>query len=196
MAAPQPEVIDPDRKESETEEVLVLKPASIPPSKVLPPSEAAAAAEEKDVRTTPAVTRPSGPKAKKEVNPTREQMRLRKKLEAEAKKKAELEVLQAQVSADLESQKKRGYDFSRRLTALHVPKAPPLVLSRTDLQGKSTPQTGRGLRDLYIEKNAQILVCTIEKVASSELKKLLFRMSGDPRWRDEPWFKGQLPKMK
>ena len=79
MAAPQPEVIDPDRKESETEEVLVLKPASIPPSKVLPPSEAAAAAEEKDVRTTPAVTRPSGPKAKKEVNPTREQMRLRKK---------------------------------------------------------------------------------------------------------------------
>ena len=40
------------------------------------------------------------------------------------------------------------------------------------------------------------MICMIEKVASSELKKLIYRMQGDDDWRREPWFKPGLKNIR
>jgi len=113
---------------------------------------------------------------------------------AELKKAAELAVLQAEVDADVAAFKARGIDWSKRLSQLHVPQDPPLPVSSADAFG--APRHWGGLRDLLLDKPSKLGICPIEKVASSELKKLMLRMMGDPKWRDEPWFKGGIHKVR
>lgn len=178
---------------------VVKRPATpqsapiIPPAKPLaplPPSVSVA----RDSGSSGALAATNGKEEKAPNRPeTREAKAARKKRENDAKKKAEEDLLRAEVESDIERQGKRGYDFSRRLKDLYVPDK-KISVTADDLY--SAPRQYGGLRDLYVDKKAKLVVCTIEKVASSELKKLLHRMSGDPKWRDEPWFKGGLPKLK
>jgi hypothetical protein len=124
---------------------------------------------------------------------SREERAAHSKAVAESKKAAELAVLQAEVDGDLAKFKARGVDASRRLALLHVPLDPMLPVSSADAFG--APRHWGGLRDLLLDTKAKLAICPIEKVASSELKKLLLRMMGDARWRDEPWFKGGIHKV-
>lgn len=130
---------------------------------------------------------PVAPKA------SREERAAYNKEVAGLKEAAELAVLQAEVDADVAAFKARGVDWSKRLSQLHVPQDPPSPVSSADAFG--APKYWGGLRDLLLDKPSKLGICPIEKVASSELKKLMLRMMGDPKWRDEPWFKGGIHKV-
>ncbi len=164
-------------------------------------SSSSAAPELSSPPTSPQKTTEAPPVPKETSTPppkrfgveTREAMRARKMKAEKARKEAEVAALKAEVASDLARQERRGYDFNRRLRTLHVP-TKTIAVSASDLY--SSPRFTSGLREMFAEKSAKLVVCTIEKVASSELKKLLHRMNGDPKWREEPWFKGGIPKLK
>mmetsp|Transcript_40168 Transcript_40168/g.51752 ORF Transcript_40168/g.51752 Transcript_40168/m.51752 type:complete len:514 (-) Transcript_40168:279-1820(-) len=117
-----------------------------------------------------------------------------KKVNELTKKHKEL-LLKEEVDETNRLAKLRGLDFTIRKKLLPQPYGDlKIPISSTDVY--QAPRREGSLRDMYIDDWSQIAVCTIEKVASSELKKLLHRMNGDPNWRDEPWFKGGILKFK
>jgi len=170
------------------------------PPVVTPPSIPKATPEPKGrPKTPPVVTPPSTPKSTPEPKgrpKTREEMRAMKKKEQDAIKQAAVDKLQVEVDADVFSFDARGgADLGKRLQLLHVPPGPSIPVANLDAF-RPPAKFHSALSDMYLDSKAQIAICTIEKVASSELKKLLFRMQGDAKWRDEPWFKGGLEKIK
>lgn len=97
-------------------------------------------------------------------------------------------ILQQEVDLTNKMAKERGIDFELRKKILPQQNKKRIPLTNADIY--NSPHREGGLKDMYVNHWSKIAICTIEKVASSELKKLLYRMNGDPKWRDEPWFKG------
>ena len=124
---------------------------------------------------------------------TREEIQAERKAANERAKTVQLAALQAEVDGTIARFDARdGADLSKRLELLHVPRKSEAVTGRDMI----VPRFHGGLRDIMLDKKSQVAICPIEKVASSELKKLLLRMLGDAKWRDEPWFKGGIHKIK
>lgn len=126
------------------------------------------------------------------VKRSRDEIVAERRAAAEKEKTDKLAALQAEIDRTMAHFKARSLDEGRRLAELHVPKGKHPVTAK-DLV---VERYHGGLRDILLNSDAKIGICPIEKVASSELKKLLLRMLGDPKWRDEPWFKGGIHKIK
>jgi|MDSY01.1.fsa_nt_gb hypothetical protein len=105
-----------------------------------------------------------------------------------ASEQRELAALEREAGADKALQARRGgFDFNRRLRNFYLP---PASVAVTSADARATT-----LRNMYVDRASQLVMCLVEKVASSELKKLLYRMLGDALWRDDPWFKTGLPQL-
>mmetsp|Transcript_12507 Transcript_12507/g.36211 ORF Transcript_12507/g.36211 Transcript_12507/m.36211 type:complete len:579 (-) Transcript_12507:61-1797(-) len=86
-------------------------------------------------------------------------------------------------------------DLQHRRQALPQPVAERTTVSLDDVL-KRKRQWG-SLGDLLIEESTKMIICPIEKVASSEWRKLIHRIQKDLNWRQEPWFKdGGLERLK
>jgi len=125
---------------------------------------------------------------------TREERQARMKAERDAAKAVKLAELQADADRHTAAARARGLDLELRRRRLHVPGGATIRALDEDLYGG---RKGEGrLGDMNINEWARVAVCGIEKVASSELKKLLYRVQGDANWSEEPWFKPGLPSLK